>query len=81
MTVKFEFELSDKDASNLIDILQSEQTRALARVREFNELQPTRANQVNADWYNGHAEYLEGLKQKILAGSSRAQEHPCIEMT
>ncbi len=73
MVVKFEFTLSDQDASNLIDILQNEQVRALDRAREFLAGRVTRVDQANADWYNGHAEYLEGLKQKVLAGNTRVE--------
>lgn len=73
MTVKFEFTLNNRDASNLIDILHNEQVRALSRAREFIVGKVTRVDQANADWYNGHADYLENLKQKILAGNTRVE--------
>ena len=71
MAVKFEFTLSDVDASNLIDIINSEKVRALSRAREFLVGSVTRVDQANADWYNGHADYLEELKQKVLASNTR----------
>ena len=76
--IKFEFTLSDVDAQNLISILQDEQVRCLARAREFldkvNEHGGNhRAAQANVDWYNAHADYLEGLKKKIAAGSTRVE--------
>lgn len=73
MAVKFEFTLSDVDASNLIDIINSEKVRALSRAREFLAGSVTRVDQANADWYNGHADYLEELKQKVLAGNTRVE--------
>lgn len=69
--IKFEFTLTDKDASNLLDILNEAKCKALIDARAFIKPNMTRADQANADWYNGHAEYLEGLKQKILTGHSR----------
>lgn len=71
MAVKFEFVLNDVDASNLISILHDEQVRALARAREFIKPQMTEVDQANCDWYNGHADYLQGLKEKVLAGNTR----------
>ena len=71
MAVKFEFILSDVDASNLISILQDEKERALAKGMDFIKPQMTKVDRANLDWYNGHAEYLEGLKQKVLAGNTR----------
>ena len=60
--VKFEFTLSDIDASNLIDIIQEEKVRTLARAIE---------NPENMTWYKTHADYLENLKQTIVSGSIR----------
>ncbi len=71
--VKFEFTLRDIDASNLIDILHSEQVRALDKGRTFINNNMTKADRANLDWYNGHADYLEGLKQKVLAGCKREE--------
>lgn len=73
MAVKFEFTLSDVDASNLIDIINNEKVRALTRAREFLAGSVTRVDRANADWYNGHADYLEKLKQKVLAGNTRVE--------
>lgn len=77
MAIKFEFILSDEDASNLIDILHSEQVRALARAREFmvNEApgDVTTVDRYNSAWYNAHADYLQLLKEKVLAGNTRVE--------
>lgn len=71
MTVKFEFILSDVDASNLIGILQYEKARTLAKSREFIKPKMNDVDRANLDWYEGHAEYLEELKQKVAAGTTR----------
>ena len=71
MAVKFEFTLNDVDAGNLISILHDERVRALNRAREFIKPKMTGVDQANFDWYNGHADYLETLKQKVLAGNTR----------
>lgn len=73
MSVHFNFTLNDVDASNLIDILHQEQVRALAQAQKFIRPDMTRVDQANCDWYNGHAEYLEGLKQRVLAGNTRVE--------
>lgn len=69
MAVKFEFTLNDRDASNLIDIIQDAATRALQEGQKFIKQDMTRVDRANLDWYTGHADYLEGLKKKILAGN------------
>ena len=71
MAVRFEFTLSDIDAANLIAILHEEKVRIMVKAQEFIKPQMTKTDQANLDWYNGHADYLEGLKQKILAGNTR----------
>lgn len=73
MAVKFEFTLSDIDASNLISILHDEQVRALVRAREFIKKDMTQVDQANFDWYNRHADYLQELKEKVLAGNTRVE--------
>lgn len=73
MSVKFEFTLSDIDASNLIDILQNEKARVLAKGMDFIKPEMTNADRLNLNWCNSHAEYLEGLKQKVLAGNTRVE--------
>lgn len=73
MSVKFEFTLSDQDASNLIDILQGEQARALSKSMKFINARMSKTDQANLDWYNGHAEYLERLKLKVLEGNKRVE--------
>lgn len=74
--VKFEFTLNDVDASNLISILHDEKMRALEKVQTFVSANMSKVDRANADWYAGHAEYLEGLKQKVLAGNSRVGDDP-----
>lgn len=71
MSVHFNFTLNDVDASNLISILHDEKVRALAKAQEFINPNMTKTDRANCDWYNGHAEYLEGLKQRVLAGNTR----------
>ena len=61
--IKFEFTLNDEDAANLLDIIQHEKTRVL-EMALFDE------TQARTDWYRNHAEYLEKLKQQILAGAT-----------
>lgn len=56
--VRFEFTLDDVDAENLISILNDERVRALEKA-------------IDSDWYKGHADYLEDLKQKVLVGNTR----------
>ena len=74
MTFKFEFTLSDKDASNLIDILRSEQVRTLAAAKKFIKSEMTATDQANLDWCDRHADYLDGLKHKVLAGCTRVDD-------
>lgn len=69
--VKFEFVLNDTDASNLITILHDEKMRAMAKAGEFIAEGNNHVARANADWYSRHADYLEGLKQKVLAGNTR----------
>lgn len=71
MAVKFEFTLSDTDAANLIDILHQGQVQAQAQASKFIKPKMTAADEANASWYTKHAEYLEGLKQQVLAGNTR----------
>ena len=74
--VKFEFILNEVDSSNLITIINDEKVRALDKAQEYTALAQDRNSRhsvalANASWYAGHAEYLEGLKQKVLAGAHR----------
>lgn len=69
MTVKFEFVLSDVDATNLMDILQSAKTKALVEAGKCLIMN----NQSGANWYNSHADYIEEIKQKVLAGNTRVE--------
>jgi len=74
MAVKFEFVLNDVDASNLISILNDEKVRAMVKAEEYDRASAqsrSKTDIANRDWYEGHAEYLEGLKQKVLAGNTR----------
>ena len=73
MSVRFEFILSDVDASNLMDIIHGAKCAALEKAQDFIKPTMSAADQANLDWYNGHAEYLEGLKQKVLAGNTRVE--------
>ncbi len=70
--IKFEFTLNDQDASNLIDILHNEKVRTLATAQNFIKKDMNAVDQANLDWYNGHAAYLQSLKEKVLAGNKPA---------
>ena len=67
MTVKFEFTLSDVDAENMIDMFNMHKNKMLFKAVSFLAKND---NQM-ADWYNRQADYVEELKQKILAGNTR----------
>jgi len=71
MAVKFECVLDDTDASNLISILSDARVAALATAEQYRTAIATsggwnRAAYANAEWYEGHAEYLDRLKQNVL---------------
>ena len=74
--IEFNFKLNDVDASNLVSILHDAKVAALDKENEYRAVYASsnRHNKValaNADWYEGHAKYLEGLKQKVIAGGKR----------
>lgn len=71
--VKFEFTLSDVDAENLIGILHDAQLDARYKAQKFIKQKMSRVDQANLDWYNAHADYLQALKEKILAGNTRVE--------
>ena len=63
MSVKFEFTLSDEDASNLIFVLQEAKIQAMSRAFEFHT--DSERDKQAREWHNEHARYLEELKQKV----------------
>ena len=67
MAVKFEFTLSDVDAENMIDMINTYKNQMLFKAVSFL----SKNNSQMADWYNRQADYAEELKQKILAGNTR----------
>lgn len=69
--IKFEFILSDRDASNLMDIINSAKCKALSDAQEFIKPNMSSVDEANCNWFNSHADYLEELKQKILEGNTR----------
>ena len=74
--VKFEFTLNDTDAQNLISVLHDERIRTLDmhsyHMRRYHGSNSNdRVALANADWYKAHAEYLEELTQKVIAGNSQ----------
>lgn len=74
MTIEFNFKLNDVDASNLVSILHDAMVSAKERRGEYMAQYDTSKSKValaNADWYEGHSAYLEGLKQKVIAGGKR----------
>lgn len=78
MAVKFEFILDDVDAENLISIIDNARQHAERDAFKFESQHPTQVSEANATWYRRHAVYLGELKQKITAGSSRADEESTV---
>jgi hypothetical protein len=79
MSIHFDFTLTDTDAANLISILNDEKVRALDMQCHHMGLYHAGGgnNQValaNAEWYKAHAEYLQTLKEKVLAGHRATTE-------
>ena len=74
MSVKFEFVLSDTDASTLLDIFCGEITRLNQHCMKFIKPQMNQVEEVNLAWYNHHIEYLESLRDKIAASSTRIED-------
>lgn len=73
MAVKFNFTLNDTDASNLISIIHDAKVAAIDTA-QGHKVGNTKVDQMNANWYLAHAEYLEELKQKVLNGVARAED-------
>ena len=74
--IEFNFKLNDVDSSNLVSILHDAKVAAMVNENEYRAAyassnQHNKVALANADWYKGHAEYLEGLKQKVIAGGKR----------
>jgi hypothetical protein len=72
--IKFEFTLNDVDASNLVGILHDAKIAALHSATSVITMNMSDEDHAKLDWFNSHAEYLEGLKQKVLAGNHRTAE-------
>lgn len=60
--IKFEFILNDVDASNLIRILHNEYVRTKEMSTDYGD-----------KWYSEHADYLQSLKEKVLAGNKQVE--------
>lgn len=56
--VQFNFKLSDQDAENLFDIIQSEYCRMLENSIHEQDVP-------KAVWYRKHARYIQELKAKL----------------
>ena len=69
MTVRFEFEMSDVDAENLLNVLQSARTRAMADAGRCL----AKGDEGLAGWLNQHADYLAELKNTVATGSTRVE--------
>lgn len=67
MAVKFEFTLSDVDAENMIDMFNAHKNQMLFKAGSFL----AKNDDQMAYWYNCQSDYVEELKQKILAGNTR----------
>lgn len=63
--IKFEFTLDDVDAQNFISILRDEVVRMRAFSLDYTGIPGHSA------WYLKHADYLEQMIEKILAGNHR----------
>lgn len=72
--IKFEFTLSDIDASNLISILHDAKIAAQHSALDYITMNMSDDDAAKLDWFNSHAAYLEGLKQKVLSGNHRVEE-------
>lgn len=70
MAVRFDFVVSDIDAENLMSVLRSASVRTLcdARTAIVNGMM------AEADWHNRHADYLDGLREKIASSSVRVED-------
>jgi hypothetical protein len=64
--IKFNFTLDDEDAQFLIDIINKEKNLALSTTLN--------GNASTIVWYKQYSEYLDQLKQKILAGNLYIKE-------
>ena len=69
--IKFEFTLSDIDAQNLIDCINTAKVTAMETSASFIKESMTNVDETNMHWYKDHAEYLDGLKQQVTHGSTR----------
>jgi hypothetical protein len=67
MTVRFSFVLSDVDAENLINIVRDDYLRT-------KEMAQREKDPAIADWYRKNAEYVDGIRKVMVAGSSRVEE-------
>ncbi|MHB8123396.1 MAG: hypothetical protein ACYDG4_14715 [Desulfuromonadaceae bacterium] len=68
--IKFDFVVSEVDASNILSILQEKELEAEANSRSFLKEKMTRVVQANLEWWKGHAEYLNDLKNRVARGAS-----------
>jgi len=64
MSVRFEFELSDEEAQDLVDILTNAKLGALDRSYHDD-------NPLHREWWRLRAPYLLALAEKVAKGSRR----------
>lgn len=69
--VKIELELSEQDAGNILSIMVEHEEKMKAQMRKFKPREDGTWNRVdlaNFEWYQGHVQYLENLRKKLVGG-------------
>jgi hypothetical protein len=68
--IKFDFVVSEVDASNILSILQDVEDAAGIKSKGFLKEKMSNVDQANHDWWKAHAEYLKDLKNRVARGAS-----------
>ncbi len=70
--IQFNFTVSDEDAGNIFDCINSEISRVhqnllrnLSKMRKSNDTEEIDRLESERDWYNRHVGYLNSLKGKM----------------
>jgi hypothetical protein len=69
MPIHFDFVLEDVDAENIFNVLQNH-----VRHSKFEVLLEEGRTQAEIDWHRRHAEYFEGVIEKMLKGNHQVNE-------
>jgi hypothetical protein len=67
MSIRINVVLSEEDAANVLDILNTEKCRILSLV--LDEMAGDNRKSYK-DWYQSHAKYIQGLADKLSQGST-----------